>query len=73
MATPASLFRPHGPSRDDQPPQAASTPATQPAQHLQVEIIEAPAAPPDGAAAEFEVRVPPSGELVLVPGRRGSR
>jgi transposase InsO family protein len=70
MATPASLFRPHGPSRDDQPPQAARTPAIPPAQHLQVEIIEARAAPLDGAPAEFEVRVPPSGELVLVPGRQ---
>lgn len=71
MATPASVFRPHGPSRDDRPPQTASTPGLLPAEHLRVGIIEPPPLePPGSGGVEFEVRVPPSGELTLVPGRQ---
>jgi transposase InsO family protein len=71
MATPASVFRPHGPSRDDLPPAAAaSTPGSPLADSLLVAVIEPPPADPPGGAAEFEVRVPPSGELTLVPGRQ---
>jgi hypothetical protein len=70
MVTPASLFRPHGPSRDSLPPRAAGTPGLPPAEHLHVGIIEPPADPPGGAAVEFEVRVPPGGGLTLVPGKQ---
>jgi hypothetical protein len=71
MVTPASLFRPHGSSRDDRPPESASTPGLPPAEQLQVGIIEPPPLePPGGAGVEFDVRVPPSGELTLVPGRQ---
>jgi transposase InsO family protein len=70
MVTPASLFRPHGPSRDDQPA-IASPPGPLPAEQLRVSVIEPPPAqPPGGAGAEFEIRVPPGGELTLVPGRQ---
>jgi hypothetical protein len=38
---------------------------------LRVGVIEPPpAAAPGGTAVEFEVRVPPSGELTLVPGKQ---
>jgi hypothetical protein len=33
---------------------------------LSVEVVEPPVLPPQGAAIEFEVRVPPSGEITLV-------
>jgi hypothetical protein len=60
MATPASRFRPNGHAHDS--PAAAL---------VSLEVVEPPAAPPpDGAAVEFEVRVPPSGELTLVPGKQ---
>ena len=58
MATPASLFRPHGPARGDQAPREL------PAEELLIGLIEPqPAVPPGGSAVEFEVRVPPSGQL----------
>jgi transposase InsO family protein len=97
MATPASLFRPNGPTRLDTaiearpptqpeaqletypgildeagpgPDSAAPTAAPSPSMSL-VEAIEPPAAVEDrgeGAAVEFEVRVPPSGQLTLRSG-----
>jgi hypothetical protein len=70
MATPASLFRPHGPSRDHQPPKTAGPPDPLPAEQLRVSVIEPPPTTPSGGAVEFEVRVPPSGELTLVPGKQ---
>lgn len=64
MATPASVFRPHGPARDLQPVEP------EPAERLRVGVIEPPPAAPGGAAVEFDLRVPPSGELTLVPGKQ---
>jgi transposase InsO family protein len=66
MATPASLFRPNGPTRLD----------TRPADELQQDVVIEPShtvdviEPPtpgaiDGAAVEFEARVPPSGDLSI--------
>lgn len=80
MVVPASRFRPNGPTRVDSGEdhaRAAST-SDQPAQNaastLLVDVIEPP--PPaategtDGAAVEFEVRVPPSGEVTVLSGRQ---
>jgi transposase InsO family protein len=70
MATPASVFRPHGPSRDDAL-QKAEQPAEPPAQQLRIGMIEPPPAPPPGGrAVEFEARVPPSGIVTVVSGRQ---
>jgi transposase InsO family protein len=86
MATPASLFRPNGPTRLDvgatssgiasaqETPEdwagtalRPDTPGLPPASTLLVDVIEPPAALPDGAvegaAVEFQARVPPSGQL----------
>ncbi|RBM18280.1 IS481 family transposase [Streptomyces sp. PT12] len=66
MATPVSLFRPHAPARIDdvQPEQAAREGG------LAMDVVEPPVLPPHGTAVEFEVRVPPSGEITLVTGRQ---
>ncbi|MER5200756.1 helix-turn-helix domain-containing protein [Streptomyces sp. NPDC002884] len=37
---------------------------------LSIEVVEPPILPPQGTAIEFEVRVPPSGEITLVTGRQ---
>jgi transposase InsO family protein len=76
MAVPASVFRPHGPTRDDAPPsgsrpvsssmQADTTAPAAPER----EVVEPPAATMPTGAVEFEIRVPPSGELSLVPGKQ---
>jgi transposase InsO family protein len=94
MATPASLFRPNGPTRLDVGPDpggiaggddtsedgaAAPTRPDEPgsrsaASTLLVDVIEPPAAAlPDGvegAAVEFEARVPPSGQLSVCSNRQ---
>jgi transposase InsO family protein len=88
MATPASLFRPNGPTRLDVGHDSATgsaddlvdaaTPPGRPEQlsvsALLVDVIEPPI-PVDrdaveGAAVAFEVRVPPSGQLTVRPGRQ---
>ena len=70
MATPASVFRPHGPSRDDAL-QETEQPGERPAEQLQIGVIEPPPAPPPGGGAvEFEARVPPSGIVTVVSGRQ---
>nr|WP_211239300.1 IS481 family transposase [Actinokineospora inagensis] len=66
MATPASLFRPNGPTRLEVPP-STSDEATP---DLAVDVIEPPTPAPDGMAVEFEARVPPSGELSVLSGRQ---
>jgi transposase InsO family protein len=69
MATPASLFRPNGPTRLDARQTKSSEPSTAPA--LTVAVIEpAPAPPAEGGAVEFEARVPPSGGLTIRSGRQ---
>ncbi|MFI1377710.1 IS481 family transposase [Streptomyces longwoodensis] len=66
MATPVSLFRPHSPihSGDEFPEQAVTE------SELSIEVVEPPVLPPQGTAVEFDVRVPPSGEITLVTGRQ---
>jgi hypothetical protein len=92
MATPASQFRPNGPTRLDTAVDARplTQPETQPVTNAEpaesgptatepsepssislVEVIEPPAAVEErgeAAAVEFEVRVPPSGELTVRSG-----
>jgi transposase InsO family protein len=76
MATPASRFRPNGPTRlDVDTMSSTSEPAQDPQQEspLAVEVIEPPAATAgdtQGTAVEFELRVPPSGELSVITGRQ---
>jgi transposase InsO family protein len=68
MATPASLFRPNGPTRIDslQPVQAEPEDLAP----LVVDVIEPSAQAPSPAAVEFELRVPPSGETSIVSGKQ---
>ncbi|WP_204054148.1 IS481 family transposase, partial [Microbispora rosea] len=72
MATPASVFRPHGPTRDDAPPPVPgpARPASAPTSPPRIEIAEPPPAPSPAGAVEFDARVPPSGKLTLVPGKQ---
>jgi Integrase core domain len=70
MATPASAFRPHGPSCGDQLPAPGRPPGEMPAGQLQIGVIEPPpTVPPGGAPVEFEVLVPPSGQAEPGPGQ----
>ncbi|WP_131768697.1 IS481 family transposase [Candidatus Protofrankia californiensis] len=67
MAVPASLFRPNGPTRLDT---VSSTPVPEPVElapsSLVIGVIEPPAGPiSDGAAVEFEVRIPPAGNITI--------
>ena len=69
MATPASLFRPNGPTRLETRASMRSEPPASTA--FAVTVIEpAPAPPAAGGAVEFEARVPPSGNLTLRSGRQ---
>jgi hypothetical protein len=71
MATPASVFRPHGPARGEPPPPTADQPQEPAAAQLRIGVIEPPPAPPPGGGAvEFEARVPPSGIVTVVSGRQ---
>jgi transposase InsO family protein len=64
MATPASLFRPNGPTRlDVDIDETDSSPTL-------IDVITAPPTPSDDGAVELEVRVPPSGEITLANGRQ---
>lgn len=68
MATPASLFRPNGPTRIDSPqPVQAESEDLAP---LVVDVIESPVQAPSLSAVEFELRVPPSGETSVVSGKQ---
>jgi hypothetical protein len=70
MATPASLFRPNGPTRLDTGQQTLPEVEPSPAA-LAIDVIEPPTAPTTvGVAVEFEARVPPSGELTVRSGRQ---
>ncbi|MFJ8962886.1 IS481 family transposase [Lentzea sp. NPDC102401] len=66
MATPASLFRPNGPTRLEVPQSTSDEPTPD----LAIDVIEPPTPAPDGMAVEFEARVPPSGELSVLSGRQ---
>lgn len=72
MAVPASLFRPNGPTRLDTAPTMAVPQQAEPEpSSLVIGVIEAPAGPiSDGAAVEFELRVPPAGNLTIRHGRQ---
>jgi transposase InsO family protein len=83
MATPSSLFRPNGPTRLDvsTDPDRIVDAATSPdnpspglASSTLVDVVEPSAAAlPDGvegAAVEFQARVPPSGQLNVCSGRQ---
>ena len=85
MATPAALFRPNGPTRLDVPQpgiadtrdpgdaadDASSDAAEAAATSLRVDVIEPPPSLASGnGAVEFEVRVPPSGEVSILSGRQ---
>jgi hypothetical protein len=60
MAVPASLFRPHGPTRLEP---ADPTPVQEPAS-LVIDVIEPPRHPGgDSATVEFDVRVSPGGDV----------
>lgn len=70
MAVPASLFRPNGPTRLDAAERASQQPE-ETAPSLVIDIIEPPRQPrAANAAVEFEVRVPPSGEVKIRSGRQ---
>jgi transposase InsO family protein len=70
MAVPASLFRPNGPTRLDVADRPSEPQDATPAS-LVIDVIEPPPLPPPtGAAVEFEVRVPPSGEVKIRSGRQ---
>ena len=71
MATPASRFRPNGPTRADAPLSTVDQEEATSAPLLRLDVIEAPpAGSPGGTAVEFEVRVPPSGNVTLLSGRQ---
>jgi hypothetical protein len=78
MATSASRFRPNGPTRLDVGAPAAATPELSAPvlanSTLRIDVIEPPAPAvadgSEGAAVEFEVRVPPSGEVTVLSGRQ---
>lgn len=59
MATPIRLFRPHtAVGRDDERPEQPVNEA-----ELSVDVVEPPILPPQDTAIDFEVRVPPRGEI----------
>lgn len=69
MATPASLFRPNGPTRlDATTERGEASPPAEPVARPEVVDVSRPA--PRSAAVEFEVRVPPSGEVNLASNRQ---
>jgi hypothetical protein len=68
MAVPASLFRPNGPTRVDVADRSSEQDTAPPS--LIIDVIEPPRQPAASAAVEFEVRVPPSGEIRVRSGRQ---
>lgn len=69
MAVPASLFRPHGPARE-QPLPTWVPEESEPGLGLQIDITTPPPASISEGAVEFELRVPPSGDVSLAPGKQ---
>jgi hypothetical protein len=75
MAVPASVFRPHGPAREEVPA-PASTSAAVLDRDVTIGpdgVIEPPPAVVSEAAIEWEIRVPPRGKFPIVSGRRTLR
>lgn len=72
MAAPAELFRPNGPTRlDTRGTEDARTGEPGVGSPVIIDVIRAPEdRRTDGAAVEFEVRVPPSGEVTILSGRQ---
>jgi transposase InsO family protein len=73
MATPASLFRPNGPTRLDvpEPSDADLHEAISPPPPVKIDVIEPPPQPStQGAAVELETRIPPGGEINLAANRQ---
>jgi Transposase and inactivated derivatives len=70
MQVPATVFRPHGPAQEPLDP-APTTDADQPAEPA--DLVEPPPATLSESAVEWEIRVPPSGSLTLVPGRQATK
>ncbi len=71
MRIPASMFRPHGPARDELPGPAPTVEANLPGELA--DVVEPPPATISETAIEWEVRVPPSGTLTLVPGKQTAK
>jgi transposase InsO family protein len=70
MATPASRFRPNGPTRPDQtPPSTLEIAAVPQAPAVTIGIAEPEPATAPSDAVELEVLVPPSGQTSLLQGR----
>lgn len=76
MATPASLFRPNGPTRLDIPramahvDEHAGDRRDTPPDSLRVNVVEPPPTPLTEGAVELETRIPPGGEINLAAGRQ---
>jgi transposase InsO family protein len=71
MGVPASRFRPNGPARDVAVPQPTAQDDQVALPWAEAEVVSPPPLPvPRSAAVEFEARVPPSGDLVIVAGRQ---
>ncbi|GAA2907431.1 IS481 family transposase [Streptosporangium fragile] len=72
MATPASVFRPHGPTRDDAVPSGSAQPHQEPMSSppVRIDVVEPASAFLPAGAVEFDVRVPPSGQITLLPGKQ---
>jgi transposase InsO family protein len=69
MATPASAFRPAAPGRHAPTPLPPADTDPPPGDGLPLAVVP-PAVPASAGAVELELRVPPSGELVLAAGRQ---
>ncbi|MEU7634355.1 integrase core domain-containing protein [Nocardia sp. NPDC049220] len=73
MGTPATLFRPNGPTRldvVDHPNSVMSADEPSPTSALLIDVIEPAAVPAGEGAVELDVRVPASGEINLANGRQ---
>ena len=71
MAVPASRFRPSGPAADVAVPQPTSRDEQVALPWAEAGVVAPPPLPvPRSAAVEFEARVSPAGDLVIVAGRQ---
>ena len=71
MAVPASRFRPNGPARDVAVPQPTAQDEQLALPWADEGVVAPPPLPvPRSAAVEFEARVSPAGDLIIVAGRQ---